>query len=308
MKVAILAKLTTPDQNGILIHDELKRQGKDVRLGCYDWPFERIKKFVNTCHWIFLTGMSRQKPSQLKELKKKHKILIWSPDGNNIFTNNRDALWEQRKGIVDIIVSSTMSNTENFQGYAGKVVFMPQYHDTHFYPPQKRLDINKPIYDICFIGSTCRWSNARRLYLAELAKHYKVCYKGFMPELGISERCQGIAAARVYAQSKIAIGLPHDFPETRRYTTSDRIYKAMGCGAFYLMYQMPGLDEIFTIGKHLAIYKPSLIDLRKTIDYYLTQDSLRESIAAAGQLEIQRKHTLKIRARQYWDLMEQYEN
>lgn len=86
--------------------------------------------------------------------------------------------------------------------------------------------------------------------------------------------------AAIYRGCKIAINLSHFCRE--RYT-SDRLYRAMACGAFCLSHHYPGIEQDFSPGIHLVTWT-DLEDLNRKIEYYLSEDGslVREQIAKAG--------------------------
>lgn len=68
---------------------------------------------------------------------------------------------------------------------------------------------------------------------------------------------------------------------SRQLYQSDRIYRALACGAFVLAKSDPGLSELFSIENHLDVWT-DFNDLKNKIDYYLSDEKERRSIALAG--------------------------
>ena len=93
--------------------------------------------------------------------------------------------------------------------------------------------------------------------------------------------------AAAYRGCKIAIG--HNHLLLDRYT-SDRLFRAMGSGAFYLTSAYPGLEQEFVPGRHLETWA-DLGDLGRKIDYYLEHDEERRAIARAGAELVHTRHT-----------------
>jgi hypothetical protein len=97
---------------------------------------------------------------------------------------------------------------------------------------------------------------------------------------------------QLYADSKIAIGdslsIGFDYPGY----WSDRIYETTGRGGFIIHPEIDGLETQFVYGKEIATYKFGDFEgLKKTIDYYLTNDAERETIRRAGFERTKNDHT-----------------
>jgi hypothetical protein len=84
--------------------------------------------------------------------------------------------------------------------------------------------------------------------------------------------------AAVYRSCKIAIGCSHF--DLSRYS-SDRLFRAMGSGAFYLTKWYPDIEKDFIPGVHLDVWH-TLSELEEKIRFYLAHPELRNKIAAAG--------------------------
>lgn len=82
-----------------------------------------------------------------------------------------------------------------------------------------------------------------------------------------------------YNRAKIAVIQSH-FNNLGRYS-SDRLWRAMGCGIFCLVNHYPGIELEFEIGKHLDTWV-TLDELNQKIEYYLEHQEERERIAKAG--------------------------
>ena len=95
-----------------------------------------------------------------------------------------------------------------------------------------------------------------------------------------------------YRGCKIAVGISQF--DLQRYT-SDRLYRAMGSGAFYLTRHYPGIELDFERGIHLDWWK-DLDELKEKVDYYLEHDDVRQRIAREGSELVHGKHTWLDRA------------
>jgi len=75
--------------------------------------------------------------------------------------------------------------------------------------------------------------------------------------------------------------------------------EAMACGALVLADEPEDLEiQGFKDGQHLVIYE-SFEDLKSKIQYYLKHDSEREKIAKAGMTFVRKRHSCKMRVKQF---------
>jgi|GEM_PF-2256684 len=102
-----------------------------------------------------------------------------------------------------------------------------------------------------------------------------------------TKRLDWCQEAACYRTCKIAVGQSH--LSLRRYT-SNRLFRAMGSGAFYVTHDYPGIEEEFKRGIHLETWS-DYDDLVRKIDYYLEHDSIRQRIAREGSELVHEKYT-----------------
>lgn len=95
------------------------------------------------------------------------------------------------------------------------------------------------------------------------------------------------AESAAYRGCKIAINQNH-FDYDR--FSSDRLLRAMGCGAYVVSNHYPNLEKDFIPGKHLGAWK-TFEDLFREIDWALEHEEERKAIAAAGCKLVHEKHT-----------------
>lgn len=106
--------------------------------------------------------------------------------------------------------------------------------------------------------------------------------------------------ASIYAAARIVLGMQTECHWSTQ--TSCRVFEVLGCGAFLLAPSTRSINRLFEPGTHLQItHSPAETDFM--IRYYLEHPAERERIAAAGQLEVYRKHSYRQRARDLLDKM-----
>lgn len=93
MKVLILARHRSPDQNGLLIFAEAKRQKHKVTLGNVNWPPKRIFDESRKVDWVFITGTRSVPIETIRKIPAK--VFIWDADAIDPI---RERYWNALKG------------------------------------------------------------------------------------------------------------------------------------------------------------------------------------------------------------------
>jgi len=291
---------------------EAKRQGFDVRLaGTRQDPQEMLAALQEyKPDVVFCFAIRPSLISYYERIKSTGaKLVMWYPD---MTERTRDRMWRRNlAGVADVLVFSILETAQRYAALAPNVLWMPQYFDHHFCFGQQpegvgvfcipqRLDAELPIYDLCFIGSCDKLRNE---WLDKLEQKYKC---RFLRD-GITHRTEtrGSDMVEVYAQSKIAINIQRRrFINAGDFVTSNRMYNAMGSGAFFLNHHVAKLDLVFEEELHCAMHDDTFDGLCAKIDYYLAHKHEREAIARNGQLEVLTFHTLEQRVKEYWLVMQ----
>lgn len=305
MKVLIVGK-TFPDwHNGTRLYQEALRQNRQVDITELLASETKIYRDIRAMRpdFVLWTGMGMGRPSFWEQIKQVSRLAIWDADADN---KKREIRWNAVTPIPDIIFTSVLGIREKYKHLNSWLMWIPQYHDQHYYKPTiDRLDPNYPSYDICFIGN----ENAReKRYgwlnkLREVFPNRNIIIRGSID--GFSRKIvQGTDAANLYRQSKIVIDIKRPGYKEMKFRTSDRLFKVMGCGAFFLTYPIEGVEKCFLPEKHFDFYDDTFEGLCEKIKYYLRYEKKRERIAAAGAEIIAAEHTITRRVEQYWELME----
>lgn len=310
MKIGILTSTQSGAHlNGLLVYNEMKYQGINATRLSFERPYEQVVQIVKKekfdCVLVF--GISNYPRFVYERLGRFTKLVVWYADGR--LPGKDGGLWETYKGLFDLFIVSVKGIVPVAENYAKRAVFLPQFYDRVFYTPtSERLDLDYEIHDICFIGNSNKSKDELRYaWLHRLAKRFRLKVLGRVPGLS-SNVVFGSEMANVYSQSKVAIDIEwlyaiHNFDERPEFKTSDRLFKALGCGCCYITYPIIGIEQFFVPGKHLEIYDGTYEDLERKIEYYLEHDEEREKIAVAGQEEVLKNHTLTVRVKQYLEEM-----
>lgn len=306
MRVLIWSCGPEPRSAAPYIYTEAKRQGYDVYIsGTRSDPerFMRVFKQVQP-DFVFCLALRPNLVPYYKHIRKSARLLFWYPDQTE---THRDIMWRtQLNNVADVLVFSILDTAQRYSKLAPMVTWMPQYFDDQFcrkdgaLPP--RLNPKEEIYDLVFIGSC---DAKRRSWLAQLKDKYKC---NFITDcIGTSRECRGWAMAHAYAQAKIAINIQRSlFMNEGPYVTSNRIYNAMGSGAFFINHVVQQMELVFQEGIHcVSIKECKLENLEDAINWWLCmQPDDRENIAWNGKQQVLQYHTLEIRVAEYWYLMQ----
>lgn len=113
----------------------------------------------------------------------------------------------------------------------------------------------------------------------------------------------GMEMFNILYNAKIAVNRHVDV--AGRYAGNMRLYEATGVGTLLITDLKDNLHELFEIGKEVETYE-SPEELVDKINYYLTHDTERRKIAAAGQTRTLKDHTYTVRMKQLDTLLKKY--
>ncbi len=173
----------------------------------------------------------------------------------------------------DCVFLAQKAQTEAF-GEAGleEVHWIPLacWPELHAVPEQARR------YDVSYVGSFSAEEGERRKdLLDQVAQRFpNHCIGRYWPQ----------AMARVYAESKIVVNACHNRD------VNMRVFEAMASGALLVTDEADGLEDLFTDGEHLVIYRNDA-EVLDRIAYYLEHEEERERIARSGQRLVLAEHT-----------------
>ncbi len=108
---------------------------------------------------------------------------------------------------------------------------------------------------------------------------------------------------QILHDSKISINRHIDVAEN--YANNMRLYESTGAGALLITDAKSNLGELFEIGKEIETYTTPQ-ELIEKINYYLSHESERKSIAERGQARTLRDHTYKNRMQELSTILSKY--
>jgi len=214
-------------------------------------------------------------------------------------------------------------SVQHWMGYLGEVCDMTLITNRTQIPEYERLGCQRPGYlqigfddrnfkpkdakktrEVVFLGTNYRdfpLSQMRVDMVEAVAQKYKLeVFGNGWPQHNARVGLQD--EPDIYHSAKIALGISAFDYECY---TSDRLFRAMGSGCFYLTKWFPDIETMFENHKHL-VWWHDIDELLEQIGYYLTHDNKREKIAAAGCELVHKQHTWQNRIEELMCLVKSY--
>jgi hypothetical protein len=173
------------------------------------------------------------------------------------------------------------------------------------------VENQQKIYDVVFTGSLHQAHRSRIPFLKKIADafgdkfHIWTQSFGSLPsELRKNFRGAVFNIDYYYILSKSKIVLNHH-GSILPWAHNLRLFETTGVGSFLLTDNLPGIDELFEVGKEIETYD-SIDECVDKIKYYLLNEEEREKIAKAGQIRTLKEHTYEKRIEKLFDLFLKY--
>lgn len=185
--------------------------------------------------------------------------------------------------------------------------FEPQILDRLGLPPEKDVDVS-------FVGGLGAAHGKRVSFLEAIARQFRLAL--WVPNLkGIpsSSPLHACRKGEVYGREmfetlrRSRITLNSHINVARGSAGNMRLFEATGVGMFLLTDNLYDLPTLFEPGKEVAVYDLTQ-DCIDKIRYYLKNEGLRDSIAAAGQSRTLKCHTYHQRASEILGYVAKYAN
>jgi len=220
----------------------------------------------------------------------------YAPVVNLTFDQREDISWY--KEIAPKISLTCFASSDDVKkceadGIGNTIAIHSSCNYDFYKPPIVSRGTMIGIPDIAFIGTNYSMSNLnfplakdRQDMCAFLKKEYGSRFLSIGMGQQVSKYVKPEEELAIYHQAKIIIS--HNNFYTADYS-SDRLWRAMGSGAFVLSAYFPGIDRIFEKGVHLD-YWTNFFELKKLIDFYLENEEERKSIAQIGANFVRENH------------------
>jgi spore maturation protein CgeB len=176
---------------------------------------------------------------------------------------------------------------------------------------QLNSENNQKIYDIVFAGSLHQAHRSRIPFLKKIADAFgdkfhiwTQSFSSLPSELRKNFRGAVFNIDYYYVLSKSKIVLNHH-GSILPWAHNLRLFETTGVGSFLLTDNLPGIDELFEVGKEVETYD-SIDECIDKIKYYLLNEEEREKVAKAGQIRTLKDHTYEKRIEKLFDLFLKY--
>jgi spore maturation protein CgeB len=225
----------------------------------------------------------------IKEISKRAKVINWTGDVRHPLPEHYLEIGRE----IFLTLFSNFNDVETARAKGLNADFLQVgFDDTKFTPMGPS---NTQYQPILFLGSDYSHSMNFPLskYRLEMVERLKKEFGQYFGLYGTGWReCNGNITsyheeATAYRSCKIAINLSHF--AYKKYS-SDRLFRMLGSGAFCLTHEYPQIEEDFTDGKELVVWK-DLDGLVNKIYYYLNNEDERNEIALRGCAKAHYKFT-----------------
>lgn len=236
--------------------------------------------------FVFIVKGVTVKPSTLKNLKSKTKIVSWTNDDMYAW-HNRSLWYTLGLKYYDLVVTqkSYNCNSNELPSLGAKVFFQNKAFEPSVHRPVSNCKDFNCVHDVTFIGAKEDDRLEHLLYLAkngikvhvygwvvkepELLHENLIIHDRFLYE---DEFCAALGC------SKIALNF---LRKMNRDVQTSRSIEIPACGGFMLAERTTEHQSLFSEGKE-AEYFDSKEELLDKVRYYLENDDKRISIAKAG--------------------------
>ena len=193
--------------------------------------------------------------------------------------------WMGSSGLiphVDLVLTAAPECVEWYLKEGRPALFFPEASDPNIFNPMPQLP---KVHDVSFVGA--RYGVRQKIVQGLRSAGVSVSAFGNGWEGG---RLLTADVPRLFAQSKIILGIGTIGHCTDFYALKLRDFDAPMSGSFYLAHDNPDLRGLYEIGREIETYR-DIDECVEKVKWYLTHDDERESIASAGRHRALCDHT-----------------
>jgi hypothetical protein len=183
---------------------------------------------------------------------------------------------------VDVVLTAAPECVEWYLKEGCHALFFPEASDPNIFNPMPELP---KVHDVSFVGA--RYGVREKIVQGLRHSGVSVSAFGNGWEGG---RLLAADVTRLFAQSKIILGIGTIGHCTDFYALKLRDFDGPMSGSFYLTHDNPDLRKLYEVGREIETYR----DIGECVDkvkWYLEHDDERESIASAGRQRALNDHT-----------------
>jgi hypothetical protein len=225
----------------------------------------------------------------LREIVRRRPAIFWYFDPQP----NPDVLTLGR--IVGTMYSTYLAQLDNYRAEGvPEVRFLPQGVDPKLDSPATKAP-HRYLCETSFVGSGQFRYRDKVLRAVAAVSRMQIRgpgWKGAPADLPVAGRAvRGRRLSRVIKGAAISLGASaHPEQDADRASASNRMWKVLGCGGFYLGPYVPDIDYFAKGDLHCAWYHEA-VEAAELTRHYLADSALRERIAAAGRQHALTHHT-----------------
>lgn len=183
-------------------------------------------------------------------------------------------------------------------------VYLPLYTIPEVY---KRVDLTQEEMekfgsDLAFVGT---WQPKREAILSQLLNYdIKIYGNGWiqnskLPQKYLNREVNIFEINKIYNACKIVLNIHHQWGKN---DANFRTFEALGSGAFLIDERKKDILSMFREGEEIVLYG-CIDELIEKIDYFLDHEGDRERFAKQGSEIANKEHTLNIRYRKLFELL-----
>ncbi len=318
-KIILIAELSQSWNDGWYYKTGLEQNGHEVipvNADSADNSEEKVLRLIKERRPDFLFHLKDELPAaSFEEFRKEIRVIQWYPDPVipdwlPAYVKASDVFLTMSEGLVG-----------KLREFNPHVFWLSQAFEPSAFAAGEITDKDRELYscDVTFVGNLGSKPQylPRRTYLKSVLDHgFDLKWWGpRMPrkfstvpfifgKLGRAyggRLVWGEEHAKISKLSRIYLGFDSK-PDLRK-SMSERIYIAVGCGAFYMCLHVDGIEEILEPDREIVTFE-SEEEMIDKIKYYLKHDELRRKIAEAGQKRVFKEHTYDVRTAQMIKIIE----
>lgn len=204
--------------------------------------------------------------------------------------------------LFDMVYMFDKDCIANFEMRGVKhVVYLPCACDPATFYPHSINPSDYPLLN-CTVGFVATYSRGRAALLSQMkgldvglwGRGWEAAQELYELRSGTwrGQRITAADAAKVYKLAKICPNVHH--PQTRFGGLNTRTFEILAAGGFELVDNVPGLEELFDVGREIVSYS-SPANFRELAEYYLSHQAERAKIIERGRARVLRDHTYERR-------------
>ncbi|MDO8885720.1 glycosyltransferase [Candidatus Oleimmundimicrobium sp.] len=277
--------------NEFFIKKQLKRSGNTITILSKNniWDLKKVVDKVNpdVILFSFLGNIDYKRLKDVLSATPAKKVM-WTFDW--MFLERRLPLFLKQGKLMDLVV--TTEDVVDWSHYGLNHTCIRQGVDKALH---KKVAFSKRYAnDLVFVGNV--YNKERVNFLRKVANKYqlKVYGNNCSSDLENGGRVFNDDLCKVYSSCKIALG--DNSQSVNDGYWSNRVYLALGCGAFFLTPYVKGLEEEFENYKHLVWYKTE-DEMFYLIDRFLKDEKKRKQIALNGYEFVHKNYSYEKRTK-----------